>query len=562
MRALLGALLFATCAAPPPPPSEPLSVLPTEAGPLDALNRRHARLRERMRRRGYGEQVGLARVVVLEDHDAVLPLDLEVGSCTTFVALGGGSIRQLGMSLYDGEGAETANDSVRGEGALVHVCPQAEEGVAHRPFYLVLRGREGAGAVLVAQFQSAPGRGEGFDSLFEGVLAPRIAFRAVEDHLARTRGALRARGFVPLGTPLLERVTEGAVVRVPLELDAGRCYVAVGRSDGLRDIDLYLFDAAGVEVDRDLEADAEPSIEHCPSEAGRHTVELRAFEGAGAVGVMVMVGPGRPEAARAETLEPDAEPLADPGLAIEVLAAPLRERGFMAPLFISRDAAIVPGEVRTHEVVVGPGCALVAGVASHEGMDLDLYLGDANGRELDSDTGVHSSARVRACRNAPTVLRVAVKAYGGDGTYALAVLRAPEEVASLQALRLEEAIAPFRLRRYSEIAAFDAELAEGERVRRAFPPLERGQCVAVAAAGEDGVEDLDLFLLDGQGVLITSDSGPASHAAISRCAEGPEALTLELAMYRGSGRVAVRVLEQREVTSSPPARETGAPAPP
>ncbi len=550
--ALVLACLLASCAEPPPSPSAPLSVLPREAGPLDALNRRHGRLRERLRVRGYGEEVGLARVLVLEDRGAALPLDLATGSCSTFVALGGGAIRQLEMTLYDAEGAETASDSVDGEGALVHVCPQAEEGVDHRPFHLVVSAREGAGAALVAQFRSDPGSGDGFDGLFEGVLAPRVEFRALEEHLARTRGALRSRGFAPVGAPLLERVTEGAVVRLPVELSAGRCYAAVGRADGPRDIDLYLFDAAGVEVDRDLAGDAEPSIEHCPTETARHTVELRAFEGAGAVGIMVMVGPGHPEAEAPDTLEPAGAP-ADPGLAIEVLSAPLRERGFGVPLFIARDAAIVPGEVRTHEVVVGPGCGIGAGAASSEGIDLDLYLADAYGREIDSDTAVHSTARVRACRAEPTVLRVAVKAYGADGAYALALLRAPEGVDSLQSLRLEEATAPYRLRGYGEETTFEADLQEGERVRHPLPPLAAGECLAVAAAGNDGVADVDLFLLDEAGELVTSDSGPAPHAAISRCAEHAETLTLELSMYRGAGRVAARVLEQRPEPS--PAEE-------
>ncbi|HEY8431990.1 MAG TPA: hypothetical protein VIL20_26615, partial [Sandaracinaceae bacterium] len=228
-RALFAVALLA-CAEPGAPAGPPLSTLPAEAGPLDALNRRHARLRERMRRRGYGTEVGLARTLVLEEHGVALPLDLRTGECSTFLALGGGSIRDLVLVVYDGDGRETARDATPGEGGLVHVCPQAEPGVEHRPFYLVLRAREGAGAVQVAHFRSKPGEGEGFDGLFEGVLAPRVPYREVEAHLARSRTALRARGFRPLGPPLLDRVTEGAVVRVPVELEAGRCYVAIGRS--------------------------------------------------------------------------------------------------------------------------------------------------------------------------------------------------------------------------------------------------------------------------------------------------------------------------------------------
>lgn len=538
-------LLLAACGEPETSSPTLLSTLPTRAGPLDALNRRHARLRERMRTRGYGEELGLARELVLEGRGIVIPLDLRVGRCATFLALGGGSIRELSLVLYDGEGAETATDSVGGEGGLVHACPQAEYGVTHRPYYLVADAGEGAGAVLIAQFDSEPDQGEGFDGLFEGILEPRVPFRDVEAHLARTRGALRARGFTPLGSPVFERVTEGAVVRVPLELEGGRCYVALGRGDGgVRDIDLFLFDGGGVEVDRDLGGDAEPSIELCPQTDGRYTVELRAFEGAGAVGVAVFAGPGQPDEPPIVGPTNEPEPRTDPSLALEALSRPLQSRGFGVPLFVSRDAAILPGEVRTHEVVIGPGCGIVAGAASHEGMDLDLYLADRSGREIDSDTAVHSTARVRACRPVPTVLRVAVKAYGRDGSYALAVLRAPASVDSLEALRLEEATAPFRLRGYEEIGAHEADIDEQLPYRISLPPLSSGTCIAVAAAGLGEVEDVDLFLYDASGSVVTRDSGPEPYAAVSRCAESDEEeqLEAEISAYRGAGRIAVRVL--------------------
>lgn len=564
IRALALALLVVTCGAPDPGPGDPASLLPDEAGPLDALNRRHGRLRQRMRVRGYDEQLGLSRTFVLEDRGVAWPLDLAVGRCSTFVALGGGSLRDLELTLFDGEGDEAATDSVENEGGLLHVCPQAEEGAGSRPYYLQIRALEGAGAVMVAHFGSDPTEGEGFDGLFEGVLAPRVPFRDVEEHLARSRAALRARGFAEVGEAVLERVSEGSVVRAPARLEAGRCYVAIGRSgEGVGDIDLFLLDQTGVEIARDLGADAEPSIEHCPEEDGRFRVELRAFEGAGAVGLLVMGGP-RPESEE----EPGATPTPtetseddDPSVALGVLAAPLTSRGFSPPLFASRDAAIVPGEVRTHDVVVGPGCALIAGTASDSSLDLDLYLADTQGREIDRDTAVQSTARVRACRDQATVLRVAVKGYGRDGTYALAVLRAPATVATLQQLRIEEVTAPYRARGYAERLQWRANLDTGERFRRALP-LEPGSCVAVAAAGDDGAADVDVFLRDSSDELVASDTGPAPQAAVSRCAEGPgESLSLEAMMFRGRGSVSVYVLRSREERDEPEDAERATPAP-
>lgn len=493
-----------------------------------------------MRSRDYGEEVGLTRGFVLEDEGVAFPLDLAVGTCDTFVALGGGGIRELELTLYDAEGDPAATDAVPAEAGLIHVCPQGHGGGQHRPYYMAVRSTDGSGAFVLAHFRGSPGSGEGFEGLFEGIRAPRVPFREVEEQLTRSRTALRARGMAPLAPGFFEHLSEGGVARLPLTLEGGRCYAAAARSGaGLRDVDLFLFDVGGAEVARDVGMDAEPILEHCPDQSGPFTLELRAFEGAGAAGVMVFSAP-RPTAA--ERAEPEPEPEADPGSALAVLAAPLQRRGFAAPLFVARDASITPGEVRSHEVVIGPGCGLVAGASSGDATDLDLYLADAQGREVDRDTAVHSTARVRACRPQPTVFRVAVKAYGREGTYALAALQAPESVDSLQSLRLEEATAPYRMRNYVEALRLEADLGQGQTLRRSIA-LAAGRCLAVAAAGDDAVADVDLFLRTAAGELVASESGPAPHAAVHRCATVGEELSVEASMYRGTGNVALLALE-------------------
>jgi hypothetical protein len=491
-----------------------------------------------MRRRGYGAHVGLGRELVAEEHGVAIPLDLPVGACSTFLALGGGAIRELDVSLFDDAGALIAADSTPGEGGLVHVCPQGAG--AHRPFHLVLSARRGTGAVLVGHFRSALGAGEGFEGIFDDVLAPRVPFEQIEEHFAQARGALRARGFQPSGEPTLRRVGEGGTLRVPVTLQAERCYVVVGRSDGVRDIDLFLFDTSGAEVARDLAADAEPTLEHCPAAAGRYTVELRAFEGAGAVGVLLFEGPGMAPA------EPGVETIAEsrasePSLVVEMLTAPLRRQGFPQPIFVVTSEPILPGEVRTHDVVVGPGCALLVGAASREGIDLDLFLVDGSGREVDRDTAVHSTAKVRACRSTAGLMRVAVRSYGGDGRYALAMLRAPDAVSSLRELRLEEATSIYSARGYAGFTTLNATLGRGERFEQNLA-VPAGRCVAVVAAGDDGVEDLDLFMRDAERMLLTSDSAPAPYAAVARCSDQDEDLSLEMLMFRGAGSVRARVL--------------------
>jgi hypothetical protein len=527
--------------------------LPHGDVPLDALSRRHGRVRERMEARGYVEVPPAARVFAIEERGVVLPLDLEVGACTTFVALATGGLRDLRLTLYDGEGEEAARDEVAGEGGLVHACPEPAEARAETaPFYLAIEARDGTGSIAIGQFRSAPGEGDGFEGLWDDVLAPRVPFADVETRLAEARTAMRARGLSVVDTPRVEWVGEGGALRVPARFEAGQCYVATVRGGaGTRDIDLFLFDPGGVEVGRDLGTDAEPTIEHCPDGAGRYIVEARAFEGEGAIGLMVLGGAavgldGDDASAVGVALDGDRAArgeVASADVALGVLAAELAERGFEPPIFASRDASIAPGETRTHEIVVGPGCSLVVASASHEGMDLDLYLADEEGHEIDADTAMHATARVRGCRPVPAVLRVAVKAYGRDGRYALASLRAPTSITDVQDLRLEEAIAGPRVRGFEERERFAATLESGVPFERLIP-VEPGRCIAIAAAGGAALRDVDLFLRDDAGELVASEAGPSSHATVSRCA-GATATTLRLEAITtmGSGDVAFAILE-------------------
>ena len=559
MRGITTAPLLLACAlvacgdSRVPEPSALRNPLPEDegAGPIDALSRRYGRLRQRLAERGYDEELGVSRLFLLDEEGRVLPLDLAGGRCTTLLAIAGGSIRELAMSVHDGEGAEVASDVVEGEGGLVHVCPQPAEPVATLPHYLALRA-SGSGSVILSAHGSAPGAGEGFAGLFDGVLAPQVPFRSVEEQLARSRTVLRARGLLPVAEPRLESLAEGEGMRVPVELETDRCYVVIARGgEGLRDVDLVLYDAAGAEVARDLESDVEPSLELCPEEAAHIVVEASAYEGAGAVGVLVLAGPSEDagDAVPAAPTEPasDATPAErsagdDPVTSLMGLATNLTARGYGAPTVVVADGYISPGEVRAHEVLVRPGCAVIIGTARND-TDLDLYLSDDAGRALDRDTGIQPVARVRACTTSPVVVTVTVKSYGRRSVYALATLTAPDTIADVQTLRLEEAVAGLRERGYTPVDTVSQTLDHGERFERTIS-LTPGRCTVIAVAGDLGVEDVDLFVHDVDGELIASSSSPEPYAAVNRCAppEG-ETLRFSVLMYRGAGAVQVTRLE-------------------
>ncbi len=549
--------------------------------PLDALARRHGRLRERLALRGYEVMEREARVFVLESQGVAIPVDLDVARCHTFTALGSAGLREIHAILYDGEGVEVAADAIANEGALVHTCPQrvvdsAGEEIETLPHHLVIFAIAGSGSVAITEAESAPGTGEGFEGIFEEILAPSVPFRDVEQALTRSRTALRARGLSPVGEPDVRTLFERGAARADLPVEEGRCYVSVARGGaGVDDLDLFLFDADGVEVARDLSRGAEASIEHCAHETATYVVEVRAYRGSGAVGLASFAGvrgdgpaetPESREVGEAIGVGPERD---DPVVELAVSVASLVEQGFDEPLLIARSAVITPGEVLTHDVVIGPGCGLVVAIGSDEAMDLDLYLADPNGREIDVDTDTRSHATVRACAPTASRLRAAVKVYGHDGTYALGVLRAPRAIEDVPSLRLAELTAEPRARGYSVRSEERHQLEEeGARVS-GQTLLDPGRCVVVAIAARGDLTDVDLELRSVDGRVLASDSGPAPHATSGWCAPSapvvtpidptpgtpveptpieptpiePTPIVWEARAYEGSGEVRVQVME-------------------
>lgn len=522
-----------------------------ESPPLDALARRHGRLRERLALRGYDVVEGQSRVFVLESHGVAIPVDLDASRCHTFAALGSAGVRELHAVLYDGEGVEVAADAIAREGALVHTCPQAIEGLRTMPHHLVLFAVAGSGSVAISEAESAPGTGEGFEGIYDELLAPSVPFRDVEQALTRSRTALRARGFSPVAEPAVRTLVERGAARADLPVERGRCYVALARGgQGVEDLDLFLFDDDGVEVARDLSRGAEASVEHCATATATYVAEVRAYRGSGAVGLASFAGtrgtaggPDSREVGEAIGVGPERD---DPEVELAVSMASLVEQGFDEPVLVARSAVINPGEVLTHDVVVGPGCGLVAAVGSDEAMDLDLYLADPTGREIDTDTDTRSHAAVRACSPTASVLRVAVKVYGRDGTYALGVLRAPRGIADVTSLRLAELTAEPRARGYAVQSSAPYELDEGARAG-GRTEIAAGRCLVVAAASRGELRDVDLELRSLEGRVLAADSGPAPQATSGWCAPpgAPPRVPVvwEVRAYRGSGGVQVEVME-------------------
>ncbi len=83
-------------------------------------------------------------------------------------------------------------------------------------------------------------------------------------------------------------------------------------------------------------------------------------------------------------------------------------------------------------------------------------------------------------------------------------------------------------------------LAQAETADIAMP-LRSGDCYAISAFGDNGIWDLDVELLDADGVPLASDSARSPQASLFACPQGGSRFTLRVTAASGAGHYAVAV---------------------
>jgi hypothetical protein len=107
-----------------------------------------------------------------------------------------------------------------------------------------------------------------------------------------TRAQQFAEGMEP-GTQLFRGTLQtGENQDYQAVLQAGRCFKIIGvGAPTVTDLDLFLFDPNGVQVQQDTATDAYPvlglSTPICPDQAGAYRVQVRMYAGSGEFGVQV-----------------------------------------------------------------------------------------------------------------------------------------------------------------------------------------------------------------------------------------------------------------------------------
>lgn len=152
-----------------------------------------------------------------------------------------------------------------------------------------------AGSLACAACGSGSGKAAEGDAVASGEAArdlPPLPSDAPPLQVLPEAGKRSAAGMIAHGTPLAGKLAQGERSDHLLVLEAGRCYRVVGvAGPGVTDMDLFLYDPAGVQRNQDASQDRYPMlgkpIEICPVIAGAYRLQVQMYEGGGefAVGV-------------------------------------------------------------------------------------------------------------------------------------------------------------------------------------------------------------------------------------------------------------------------------------
>jgi hypothetical protein len=104
--------------------------------------------------------------------------------------------------------------------------------------------------------------------------------------------AARTRGYSAEGVPFRGFAVEQSTTVEEISLENGSCYALVAAaSGGVRELDLALFDADGIEAARDVTSGPSAALVFCPVVTGTYYGVVRATEGSGLFGVRSFRGP-------------------------------------------------------------------------------------------------------------------------------------------------------------------------------------------------------------------------------------------------------------------------------
>ncbi len=252
--------------------------------------------------------------------------------------------------------------------------------------------------------------------------------------LATVAAGAGAAALLPIGALLVAEGEQlGSFVAVP---DA-QCLLAVARGEGgLRDVDLFVFDDAGVELTSDQGPARVSAAMLCPPHPRRVYVAARAMGGTGVLALGAMRVPAERASEVALATAARGLPGTDSGKldAWPGLERTVREhREALGASFRDVRRLVLPldphAATRLGVELSARRCLDVLAVPSEEIDALELVVEDADGRIVARSRSAERAASAVVCSRAHAPLNVALRPRGGVGRVAVVVGEADEGAA-------------------------------------------------------------------------------------------------------------------------------------
>lgn len=266
---------------------------------------------------------------------------------------------------------------------------------------------------------------------------------------------------------------------------------------------------------------------------------------------------------------------------LNAVDAHLSQRGYTRVGPAVRNANMAAGGLVAYAVDGQPGQCFVAVALASNTSDLNIIVLDPRGQDIGHDVMPDANPHVRVCPAQPGrhIARVQMARGGGEYYYALyqgAPSSDPQLAAFFGTAAPGAPTAPQVAERSSDVdmrlAGYDRELAN-ERYQRAgdtrgvvlgdgedrrFPlNLEQGYCYAFASVAGEGARDADLYILNGAGETIQSDTRVDRDAVVRYCPPSGGSFVLRALLYDGAGPLFIAGWVQSQTGTTAPAATGG-----
>jgi hypothetical protein len=394
---------------------------------------------------------------------------------------------------------------------------------------------------------------------------------AAGDPLQVLNGAdayLRQRGYTANGPAVRNtNMQRGQLIAYALDVQPGRCYVALAIGAQGADLDMVILNPYGATVAHDVAPDGHPSVAFCPRNAGRHVARVQMSQGQGAYYYIAYSGPAgsSPQLAGyfgdstpAQQTQTQAQTASlDSGTQgrVSQVDGSLRGERFTR---VAEPYGIVMGQRqdRNFPLNLSAGYCYAFGTFAGNGAnDTDVFIVDGAGAEIVQDIGTERDALVRFCPPTDGSYQLRARLYDGSGPVFVAGWSQPRAGSSgttnvpppatdtisrdsTAGAGLDENFrllnADMQARGYEAFGeSTPGQLTEGQ-TRDFSVNLEGGKCYAILAVGDAGVRNLDLIVQNGSRVVdrdVETDARPV----VRVCPEASGNQTIRVSMTSGQG---------------------------